>query len=170
MISIAAQAREISDTDVQGININANNYAKHGLHVVSLSVGDFDINCMNAGGGGPSSPLTGTGAQGGGAECVTFDTTTAGNGNQNIHFRRLFGASNNYATIARFDTGGSRGAKYSTNSSQINFDEIFINAGKSLGDGVVFGTWTISMSAALRDVRGCKGNAVAGTFGAELSS
>ncbi len=164
MFTLAAGSPgELSGVDVIGINFNCNNYAKHGFHATSVSSSTFEVGVAYCGGSGPGSPTAGSGAANGGAENGIFDAGTAGNGNQNNNFARLYTASNNYATGWRLDTGGSPGSKNITNTSQNTVGEVFM-AIKN-GDGLVVGDVDNTyFYGPIRCQGGCKGN-TAGTLG-----
>jgi hypothetical protein len=134
---------QLSGMNLLGIVWDCKNHAAYGIHVMNVSSSHLELAAQNCGDGT-------TGIAGGGAENIVMDTNSAGNSGNQHDVIKIFSSSNNYATGARLDAGGTPGSKANFNTSIDTIEDVYLQT--SSGDGLVIGDVTTSGSRSARCV------------------
>jgi hypothetical protein len=121
---------QLSGMNLLGIVWDCKNHAAYGIHVMNVSSSHLELAAQNCGDGT-------TGIAGGGAENIVMDTNSAGNSGNQHDVIKIFSSSNNYATGARLDAGGTPGSKANFNTSIDTIEDVYLQT--SSGDGLVIG-------------------------------
>ena len=121
---------QLSGMNLLGIVWDCKNHAAYGIHVMNVSSSHLELAAQNCGDGT-------TGIAGGGAENIVMDTNSAGNSGNQHDVIKIFSSSNNYATDARLDAGGTPGSKANFNTSIDTIEDVYLQTNS--GDGLVLG-------------------------------